>query len=167
MPPLGIIVYRAMINKDCEIVIILIHYCMPVLMRTPQETLDDLRKKIEELASLDVPIIVEGRKDEKALRELGISGPVVVLNDGLSIIDTCTRISEEYERAVILTDWDRKGGQLARQLMDALDANGVHFDTEIRACISRLSKKDIKDVESLPVFLRRLEEKAGSHSMRH
>ncbi|MCK4757060.1 MAG: toprim domain-containing protein [Thermoplasmata archaeon] len=138
------------------------------MMRTPQETLDDLKAVIEELANQeDVPIIVEGRKDEQALRELGITGPVVVLNDGLSTIDTCTKLSGKYKKAVILTDWDRKGGQLARQLMDALEANDMHYNTDIRATISRLSKKDIKDVESLPSFLRRLEEKASGHSMRH
>ena len=137
-------------------------------MRTPQETLDDLKEALNKLADLEgVPIIVEGKKDEKALRELGITGPVVMLNDGLSIIDTCTKLSGEYKKAVILTDWDRKGGQLARQLMDALEANDMHHDNDIRATISRLSKKDIKDVESLPAFLRRLEEKASGHSMRH
>ena len=137
-------------------------------MRTPQETLDDLKAVIEELANLEnIPIIVEGKKDERALRELGITGPVVMVNDGLSIIDTCTKLSREYKKAVILTDWDRKGGQLTRQLMEGLEANDMHYDNDIRATISRISKKDIKDVESLPAFLRRLEEKASGHSMRH
>ncbi len=125
-----------------------------------EETLEELMALIDELASQsDVPIIVEGRKDVKALEKLGITGNIIVLNDGHSMIDTCTRLSDEYDKAIILTDWDRKGGQLARQLMDALEANDMKYDTDIRAGISRLSKKEIKDIESLPRFLARLKEK--------
>lgn len=127
-----------------------------------EESLEDILSLIEELASQpNVPIIVEGRKDVKALDKLGVSGNIIVLNDGLSIIDTCTRLSEKYEKAIILMDWDRKGGQLARQLMDALEANDMKYDTDIRARISRLSKKEIKDIESLPKYLARLKERVG------
>ncbi|MCK5038542.1 MAG: toprim domain-containing protein [Thermoplasmata archaeon] len=122
-----------------------------------EETLEEILDLIEELANQsDVPIIVEGRKDVRALEKLGIEGLIIVLNDGLSIIDTCTKLSEDHKKAIILTDWDRKGGQLARLLMDALEANGMKYNTDIRAGISRLSKKDIKDIESLPRFLARL-----------
>ena len=122
-----------------------------------EETLENIMVLIEELASHpDVPIIVEGRKDMRALEKLGITGNIIVLNDGHSIIDTCTRLSEKYDKAIILMDWDRKGGQLARLVMEALEANDMKYDTDIRARISRLSKKDIKDIESLPRFLARL-----------
>jgi len=43
--------------------------------------------------------------------------------------------------------------------MDALEANDMKYDTNIRAGISRLSKKDIKDIESLPKYIKRLEER--------
>ena len=127
-----------------------------------EETLEDIMALIEELASQSgVPIIVEGRKDMRALEKLGITGNIIVLNDGHSIIDTCTKLSEEYEKAIILMDWDRKGGQLARLLMDALEANDMKYDSDIRAGISRLSKKEIKDIESLPKYLARLKERVG------
>ncbi len=125
-----------------------------------EKTLEDIQEALELLASQpDIPIIVEGRKDVRALRELGIEGVIIILNDGNSIIDTCTSLSKEHSKAIILTDWDRKGGQLARLLMEALEANDMKYDTDIRATISRLSKKEIKDIESLPKYLARLEEK--------
>ncbi len=126
-----------------------------------EKTLEDIQEALELLASQpNIPIIVEGRKDVRALRELGIEGIVIVLNDGNSIIDTCTNLSKEHKKAIILTDWDRKGGQLARLLMEALEANDMRYDNDIRATISRLSKKEIKDIESLPKYLARLEEMA-------
>ena len=56
----------------------------------PNEALEQLEKILEELAlaSRSNPIIVEGRWDKKALKELGVGGIIFVLNDGQSIIDT-------------------------------------------------------------------------------
>ena len=122
------------------------------------KTLEELEKVIEELAeaSRTVPVIVEGRSDKKALADLGISGIIFVLNDGHSILDTCTRLSADYRTVIIMTDWDRKGGHLARILMESLEANDMHYNTDLRAKISMLAKKEIKDVESLPRYIERL-----------
>ena len=122
------------------------------------KTLEELEDVLEGLAeaSKTNPVIVEGASDKKALAQLGVTGIIFVLNDGHSIIDTCTRLSTDYRAAIIMTDWDRKGGQLARALMDALEANDMHYNTDLRAKISYLSKKEIKDVESLPAYVERL-----------
>ena len=122
------------------------------------ETLEELEAVIEELAaaSRTVPVIVEGRSDRDALNELGVNGIIFVLNDGHSIIDTCTRLAADHRTVIIMTDWDRKGGQLARALMDALEANDMHYNTDFRAKISYLAKKEIKDVEGLPAYIGRL-----------
>ena len=119
------------------------------------EELEDILEKLAE-ASRTAPVIVEGTSDKKALAHLGVTGIIFVLNDGHSIIDTCTRLADDYRFAIIMTDWDRKGGQLARALMDALEANDMHFNTDFRAKISMLAKKEIKDVESLPAYVERL-----------
>ncbi len=124
----------------------------------PAETLDTLLTLFEELdeMSVTVPIIVEGRKDREALRKLGIMGEIVVLNDGFSILGTCESLALGWDKAIILTDWDRKGGHLARVLMDSLEACDMGHDTDLRAKISRLAKKEVKDVEGLPRLIQRL-----------
>ena len=91
-----------------------------------------------------------------ALRALDVFGEIVVLNDGGSVLRTCEDLSRRHSAAIILTDWDHKGGQLARALMDALESCDMSYDTEYRASISRLVKKEVKDVESLPALVRRL-----------
>lgn len=119
------------------------------------EQLEAVIEKLDE-ASKTTPIIVEGPSDKRALRGLGVSGVIFVLNDGHSIIDTCTRLAADYRMAIIMTDWDRKGGQLARALMDALEANDMHYNIDFRAKVSYLAKKEVKDVEGLPAYIDRL-----------
>ena len=106
--------------------------------------------------SSSYPVIVEGRKDERALREMGLSGTILRLDSGSSIFNFCERLRGEHDRVIILTDWDRRGGRLARALREGLTANGVSYDDELRKQIAFLVRKEIKDVEGLPKLLSKL-----------
>ena len=92
----------------------------------------------------------------EALRELGLQGEVFPLNSGVSMFNLAEAFSRRHRRAIILTDWDRRGGQLCRLLMDAFEANGVKYDVDLRARLTLLCRKDIKDVESLAAHVERL-----------
>ncbi len=65
---------------------------------------------------------------------------------------------------IILTDWDRTGGRLARTLSEAFDANGLKYDLEFRKQLAYLCKKDIKDVQGLPRVLDNLEVKLAART---
>jgi 5S rRNA maturation endonuclease (ribonuclease M5) len=127
-------------------------------MRDPREELEELTWLLEELR--DRPdnqvILVEGLKDRAALTVLGVGGEVWQVQGPNSIFSIAERLALEKKEAVILTDWDRKGGQLAHLLRSALNANGIRFDDHIRLRLVILVKKDIKDIESLPAFYSRL-----------
>jgi 5S rRNA maturation endonuclease (ribonuclease M5) len=127
-------------------------------MRDPEETLEDLSKILDELKerSKDEVILVEGQKDRAALTVLGIDGEVWQVQGPNSIFSTAERLANEMRSAIILTDWDRKGGQLARLLRDGLRANGVRYDDQLRLRLVQLVKMEIKDIESLPAFFTRL-----------
>ncbi|HIH00738.1 TPA: toprim domain-containing protein [Thermoplasmata archaeon] len=131
-------------------------------MLTPSERLERILKVIEELDELseEMPVIVEGRRDVEALRLLGINGEVVTLGKGVPLFAFCENISREWPSTVVLTDWDRKGGQLARRLKEAFEANGVKVNDSIRMALVILAKKEIKDIESLPSLVRRLQKAA-------
>jgi dTMP kinase len=124
-------------------------------MRDPEETLDGIEKIITALKDRpeNVVILVEGRKDRIALTCLGVSGDIVQVQDAGGIFGVAESIAHQQKEAIILTDWDRKGGQLAELLRNALKANGVRYDDKLRARLSTLSKKEIKDIESLPSFI--------------
>ena len=131
----------------------------------PRETLETLEEILDELdeASKIMPIIVEGLKDRMALRSLNINGYVVILNDGESVLNTCEKLARKWGAAIIFTDWDTKGGQLAKSLAESLAISGMSYDSEYRASISRLVKKDIKDVEGLPPLIQRLRTLSGKN----
>ncbi|TLZ97757.1 MAG: hypothetical protein E6J94_02410 [Methanobacteriota archaeon] len=124
----------------------------------------DLSKVLEDLADKNrlAPIIVEGEYDRRALRALGVEGDVRLINEGSTIFGLCESIAASHREAIILTDWDVRGGRLARQLRDGLAANGVRFDEELRARLTRLCRKDITDVESLHTFVERVSEHVAS-----
>jgi dTMP kinase len=127
-------------------------------MQDPKETLDELSVILDELR--DRPerqvILVEGQKDRAAMSVLGIGGEVWQVQGPNPIFSIAEKLALEGKEAIILTDWDRKGGQLARLLRSALAANGVRYDDNYRMRIVTLVKKDIKDIESLPALFTRL-----------
>jgi len=127
-------------------------------MRSADETLEEVDHLLDGLRERgeNVVILVEGQKDTSALMVLGVSGDIRQVHSGESIFHTAERLAVEGKEAVILTDWDRKGGQLCRLLRNALEANEVPFEDTTRARLARLSRKEIKDVESLPSFVSRL-----------
>lgn len=116
------------------------------------QTVDDLRE-----ASREAPIIVEGKNDVRALRYLGIAGEIIRLNSGSPIFAVCEDVARHHPSAIILTDWDRRGGQLGRLLREGLAANGVKPEAEFRGQLGRLCRKEVKDVEGLARYVRRIE----------
>ncbi len=127
-------------------------------MLTPAERLEELEKVLSELEdrSVDTPIVVEGAKDVEALKRLGITKNVHPLNQGESIFNFCEQLSRDRRKLIILTDWDRKGGMLARRLKEACHANEIEADLSVRTELVILSKKEVKDIESMPTFIERL-----------
>lgn len=125
---------------------------------SPAERLERILEVIDELEHLSngTPIVVEGLKDVDALKRLGVKRNVISLGKGLSIFGFCERLARRSRTVIVLTDWDRKGGKLARMLKDALEANGAKVDLDLRARLALLTKKDVKDIEGLPRYVRRL-----------
>ena len=123
-----------------------------------EERLEFLTAALEDLAEANrtAPVVVEGDRDVRALRSLGLRGEVLAVNRGSTVFATCEAIAARHREAIVLTDWDHRGGRLARLLRDGLEANGVRPNMNLRARIAVLSRKDVKDVESLPGYLDRI-----------
>ena len=58
------------------------------------ERLERFNKIWESVNELDVPVIVEGKRDILAVRQLGYSGELVQLNDGKSILHTVENLAK-------------------------------------------------------------------------
>lgn len=124
----------------------------------PEERYEELQRVVARLAEKneEVPVVVEGERDVRALRTLGLTGTIVTVHRGVSVFHLCERLAAEHREVLILTDWDARGGKLARQLRDGLAANGVRYDDDLRAQIAFLCGKEIKAVEDLHRYMENL-----------
>ncbi len=119
----------------------------------------ELQKKIRELfdelfiANESVPIIVEGKKDEFALRKLGATGTIIRFNVGQSIFNFCEELAKKYQQVIILTDWDDKGKQLFDRLKRDFQHNSVKTIETFWLDFKRFCSKEIQEVEYLTKFL--------------
>ncbi len=124
-----------------------------MLPDTPEEMGQALLDWLQDLNELEenVVILVEGKKDTACLEKIGVTAPIVQINQGVPLLEVISSISRDdrYQRAIILTDWDRKGGQLATELKRLCTADGLPYDTYIRKRIAMLTGKWVRDVESL------------------
>ena len=111
--------------------------------------------RLKEL-SADHVILAEGRKDREALAYLGISGDVFQIQSSGGPSAAAEYVESRGGKAVILTDWDRRGGNLAAALRDILGRDNPDIDGSVREDLSRLSRHYIKDVEALDSLVDRL-----------
>ncbi len=100
-------------------------------------------------------IIVEGRRDIISLRNLGVTAEIIPCANQPAA-EFCEKIAEKKKTAVILTDWDRKGGILAARLAEQFKNLDVPFETSQREKLLFYSKREIKDVESLFSYVKKL-----------
>ena len=117
------------------------------------EVFNKIWKSIEDINS---PVIVEGKRDTKALRILGFRGIIIELNDGHSLLSTVENIAQKFGRRskfVVLTDWDRTGEILAKQLKEYGESCDLIPNLRIRQKLSVLSSKEITCIEELPTFV--------------
>jgi 5S rRNA maturation endonuclease (ribonuclease M5) len=119
------------------------------------EALEELLAALVEASGQGAATIVEGRRDELALRALGLTGPVIMASRR-SALDLAEDAARSYREIILLTDWDRKGDEMARTIEQHLWSVGSRPDGEIRSRIKKLVRKEIKDVESLHRYMERM-----------
>jgi 5S rRNA maturation endonuclease (ribonuclease M5) len=116
----------------------------------------ELWKKL--LADCLVPgtvVVVEGDRDRRALRGLGVLGPIVAIHAGRTLSGTAARLASGNRRVILLTDWDTAGGRLARRMKEFLAAGPVALDLDYRRNLARTLRGELAHVEGLSSWARR------------
>ncbi len=116
---------------------------------------DQIHKFLEELTENNIPFLVEGKKDEKALRELGVEN-IVVLNCPLFEVVEKLSCSE----VVLLTDFDKEGKKLYSKLYQECQHKGIKVNNRLRHFLLR--ETEVTHVEGLVTYLRNKEQKRSS-----
>jgi 5S rRNA maturation endonuclease (ribonuclease M5) len=135
-------------------------------MERRAEAWDDFLKLWQEFLSGvnddSTVVVVEGDRDRRSLRHLGVSGRVELLHSGRGMSQLTRALTSPGLRVVVLTDWDREGGHLAHRLAELLVAEGVRVDLEFRRRLTRTLHGEVAHVEGLAGWARRSAERAGA-----
>lgn len=102
-----------------------------------------------------IPIIVEGSKDVRTLRSLGVQGPIFcVKSRRLGLFDFLETIAI-HSKVIVLTDFDKEGRALAWRLRRDLSQMRIKTNTEIWKQLKALTRSEIVGIESLGKYLER------------
>ncbi len=118
------------------------------------ELIEEVLARLDALSE-DHVLLVEGIKDIRALEALGIHGDFFTIQSSGGPVAAAEYVESRGRRAVVLTDWDRRGNALAEQVV-ALLSRDANVDTAVRADLIRLSGGLVKDVEALDSLVARL-----------
>lgn len=101
-------------------------------------------------------VVVEGKKDVRSLRAIGVSGEIVVFTGFASTADNL-----KDSDVIILTDFDSKGMEIEKGLVKALISYGKIPDVEIKRKIFSSVRKEISKVEEIHTFYEKIKEEIG------
>lgn len=132
-------------------------------LRQKKEKIEKLLEWLAQEAAEGTPIVVEGKKDIEALRELGVTGKMLTAKMGQkSLLDLVSEIEEHQPREVILLlDFDRGGKGIAKRLRQILEKEGATPNTTFWRELLSLVGRDVKDIEGLPAYIETLKRKIG------
>jgi 5S rRNA maturation endonuclease (ribonuclease M5) len=109
--------------------------------RDKNEELVDLTSKLR-----DKLLIVEGKKDKRALYSLGLRNIIAI--NGKPLVETANDVKNAVSGTggvVILTDFDREGRKLAARLRVLLQRLKIHPNTRLRKMLMSFGKNKIED----------------------
>ncbi len=115
------------------------------------------RKLLEELRGKT--IIVEGRKDAKALKSLNVNNPIPINGKPLSTI-AYTLYKNGATDIVILTDYDNEGNRLYSKLRVLLERYKLFVDSRLRNKLRQYGKGKIEEIAYIE---EELKGKGGHH----
>jgi 5S rRNA maturation endonuclease (ribonuclease M5) len=132
-------------------------------LQEKEERITNVLATLAEESAKGTPILVEGKKDVNALRNLGVKGPVwSVKTGGKSFIDVVSEFEEsKASRVILLLDFDRRGKEGTKRLQLNLEKAKIKTDVEFWRALSWLAGRDVQCVEGLVAYLENLTARIG------
>ncbi len=110
---------------------------------------EEIRKEIEEIKENKYLILVEGKKDKKALQSFGLKNIQSLENRPL--FEVIESIKEKD--LVLLTDLDTEGRKIYSKLHQGLQRRGIKINNTLR---NKLFKTPVRQIEGLDTYLQEL-----------
>ena len=120
-------------------------------MNPHESEIDKIQDFITSLNSKkDSIVVVEGKRDEEALKKLGFSGSICQFHSfkGLTrFVDSMPR----YKSLILLLDSDRKGSYLTKRIISQLQ-HRMRIDLSFRKKLVVITKGKVRHVENLTLY---------------
>lgn len=119
------------------------------------EKIENTIAKLVETSAKGKLVVVEGKKDAEALRELGVAGDILtVKTGGKSFLDATTEIEAlEPIEVVLFLDFDRRGREGTKRLQQSLERVHIKVNIKLWRELRALTGHEIQCVESLLAYL--------------
>lgn len=116
---------------------------------------DEVEKLFRRLNRPGRVILVEGKKDETALRDWGVETTILRFGSGPAAL--ARRAAALSSDPVLLFDFDDEGERKTREMEGLLAAENAFADRGLRRQFRRVFK--VRTVEALPLALQRISSK--------
>lgn len=113
------------------------------------EEYEGILNGVQEIIDKGMLVIVEGKKDKKALEELGVKR-ILVLDVRYKTVE---KVMNEKE-VVLLVDLDEEGKKIYHELKRELMRFGVNVDDRLRKFLFKNTK--VRQIEGLARYLERI-----------
>ena len=96
-------------------------------------------------------VVVEGKRDEDALKKLGYAGKICQFHSFKGLIKFADSMPK-YKNLVLLLDSDRKGRYLTKRIISQLQ-HRMTIDLSYRKELTAITKGRVKNVEDLSLYV--------------
>ena len=114
------------------------------MSRKPPDS-EEISKTLRELR--EKTVLVEGIRDEKALKSLGMKNIIAI--NGRPLYEVAEIASKSKKEIVILTDFDKEGRAIEKRLKYLLQRYRKHPNSKLRWKVMNLGKNKIEDFGNL------------------
>ena len=137
---------------------------MSTRLKEKEERIQQILERLAEENLSGTPIIVEGKKDVKTLKALGIKGKIISAKTcGKSFLDLISEVEEtSVKEVILLLDFDRRGRELTAYLKSHLEKTGIKTNISFWLKLSSLASREVKDVEGLAKYMETLKSKINN-----
>ena len=134
-------------------------------LKEKEEKIEQIITKLAEESANGKPIVVEGKKDERALRILGVTGLIMtVKTGGKSFLEATAEIENLGAREVILFfDFDRRGEEGTLRIQHNLERSKIKINVLFWCNLRALVGREMQCIESLTSYLGTLKKKTSDN----
>jgi 5S rRNA maturation endonuclease (ribonuclease M5) len=111
--------------------------------------ISDFIRDLNDLSKEGWSVLVEGQRDEKALRKLGLRGRIATIS---SVRRRGIRAFGDSRNVILLTDLDREGAVLTSRYLKELSHEGLCISLSERRRLKHASRGVFLHVENLSRF---------------